>query len=486
MYTPRARNALWWDVLFITTVTSGQFNGQGLIGSTMVPVESIAKDMLGAELIEAGWMNASYALTAGLFVLVGGRLGDKYSSKLLFTIGYFLLFAFNLGIGFTSSVIAFDVLRALAGIGTAFIVPNSIALLSKQYPPGIQRTIAFSSFGALAPIGFQVHALFASLVTERIGPRWIFWLEAICCAICGLIGTVVIPQDAGDRSVNVDWIGVVLGLSGMILFNFAWNQAPLVLWSTAYIPTLLAVGLIFIVLFFLWQRRMGDRALLPTVIFTKDVVGTCVALWFGWMSFGIFLFYTVSFIRDIRGFHEPLVICAQLATLAPLGAVAALFVIYLSHRRVPRHYILAASCLCFCVGNVLMGVTPRSQTFWAMIFPAEIIVVFGPDLSFASGALIIANSVPPSMLGIGGGLMNLITNYSISIGLGIAGTVEVYTNDGGRDLLQGYRSAFWFASCISFTGLLLVLAVVRVRGGHGHEPTESGGGGTKRTETTQA
>ncbi|GAA5942158.1 uncharacterized protein JCM15063_002022 [Sporobolomyces koalae] len=469
MYRPKPKTgSVWWDVLFISTVTSAQFNAQGLIGSTMVPVESIATGMLDTRNEqEYAWMNASYALTAGLFVLVGGRLGDKYSSKTLFLLGYFLLFAFNLGIGFTSSPISFDILRAFAGIGAAFAVPNSIALLGKQYEPGIQRTIAFSSLGALAPIGFQVHAVFASLVAERVQVRWIFWLEAIFCALCGLIGFLVIPQDEFDRSIRIDWIGVSLGLAGMILFNFAWNQAPLVLWSTAYVPVLLGVGIALIVLFFLWERRQGDKALLPTMIFTKDVIGTCIALWFGWMSFGIFLFYTVSFIRDIRGFHQPLVICAQLATLAPLGALAALAVIWLTHRQVPGHWILAASCACFCIGNVLMGVTPRSQTFWAMVFPAEIIIVFGPDLSFASGALIIANSIPRSMLGVGGGLMNLITNYSISIGLGIAGTIEVYTNDRGRDVLKGYRAAFWFASCISFAGLLLVLAVVRVRSGHG-------------------
>lgn len=165
------------------------------------------------------------------------------------------------------------------------------------------------------------------------------------------------------------------------------------------------------------------------------------------------LFYTVNFIRDIRGYHQPLVICAQLATLAPLGALAALFVIYLSHRRVPGHYILAASCLCFCIGNVLMGVTsvslsslplclsdsfgcciliripwrsPRSQTFWAMVFPAEIIIVFGPDLSFASGALIISNSVPRSMLGIGGGLMNLFVVPPSSLSLSLCVTSRRY------------------------------------------------------------
>ena len=105
--------------------------------------------------------------------------GPYSSSKLLWMIGYFLLVVFNIGIGFSSSAVVFDVLRALAGVGTALVVPNSIALLSKQYEPGIQRTIAFSSFGALAPIGFQIHAVFASLVAERIGPRWIFWIESV-------------------------------------------------------------------------------------------------------------------------------------------------------------------------------------------------------------------------------------------------------------------------------------------------------------------
>ncbi|GAA6023957.1 hypothetical protein JCM10207_008642 [Rhodosporidiobolus poonsookiae] len=436
----RPRQALWWDVLFISTVTSGQLNSQGIIGSVMVPTESIAQGMLHAGTDQYAWMNASYALTAGLFVILGGRLGDKYAAKNLFLLGYLLLAVFNLITGFLSSAVPFHVLRALTGIGAAFVVPNAVALLARQYPPGMRRTVAFAVLGALAPIGFQIHAAFASLVLERIGPRWIFWLEAIASVVFLLLGTMIIPPDEGDPSIPVDWVGAALGLSGMTLFNFAWNQAPLPGWEDPYVPTLLAVGLLLVVLFFLWERRQGERALLPTVIFTKDVVGVCLALWWGWMSFGIFLYYTIGMIRDIRGFHQPLVICAQLVTLAPFGALAALCVVWLNSH-VKGHFTLAAAMACFCVGNLIMGLTPRDQSFWAMIFPAEVVVVFGPDLSFASGALIIANSVPSSMAGIGGGLITLM-----SIGLGIAGTIEMQTNSDGGDILRGYHAAFWFAA----------------------------------------
>jgi hypothetical protein len=95
------------------------------------------------------------------------------------------------------------------------------------------------------------------------------------------------------------------------------------------------------------------------------------------ISFGTFLFYTSSFVRDVRGFHQPLVISAQMMTLAPFGALAALAVIWL-FPRVAGHWILAIALFAFFVGNLLMSLTPADQTFWAMIFPAEILIVFGP------------------------------------------------------------------------------------------------------------
>lgn len=55
----------------------------------------------------------------------------------------------------------------------------------------------------------------------------LFYLSSLCraifCALCGIAGAFVIPQDDSDRSVNMDWIGVFLGLAGMILFNTAWK-----------------------------------------------------------------------------------------------------------------------------------------------------------------------------------------------------------------------------------------------------------------------
>jgi hypothetical protein len=58
-------------------------------------------------------------------------------------------------------------------------------------------------------------------------------------------------------------------------------------------------------------------------------------------------------------------------------------------------------------------------------------------------------------------LVNTFVNYSISLGLGIAGTVETHVNRGGRtpaDTLRGYRAAFYLGIGFSGLGILLALA----------------------------
>lgn len=65
------------------------------------------------------------------------------------------------------------------------------------------------------------------------------------------------------------------------------------------------------------------------------------------------------------------------------------------------------------------------------------------DISFPASTLILSNMVPAKRQGAAASLVNTVVNYSISIGLGIAGTVESRVHDHGRNALRGYRAALW-------------------------------------------
>lgn len=78
-------------------------------------------------------------------------------------------------------------------------------------------------------------------------------------------------------------------------------------------------------------------------------------------------------------------------------------------------------------------------------------------MSFPSGTLILSNAMPREHQGLAGSLVSTTVNYSISLGLGFAGTVESNVNNGGRDVLRGFRGALYLG--IGLAGLGVVVSI---------------------------
>ncbi|BFZ55278.1 multidrug-resistance type transporter aminotriazole resistance [Savitreella phatthalungensis] len=82
------------------------------------------------------------------------------------------------------------------------------------------------------------------------------------------------------------------------------------------------------------------------------------------------------------------------------------------------------------------------------------------DMSFPAANLVISDYVPRHRQGAAASLVNTVLNYSISIGLGIAGTTEVHLNRGGQDPLRGFRAAFRVGTGLAGLGMILSIALV--------------------------
>ena len=113
-------------------------------------------------------------LTSGAFVLMSGRLGSIYGHKniLLGGAAWWVLWSFINA--FCNNFIAFNVVRALSGIGAAMIVPNAIAVIGTTLPPGKMRNLSLGFFGAGAPVGGWLGTLFAGLLAELTPWKWLF------------------------------------------------------------------------------------------------------------------------------------------------------------------------------------------------------------------------------------------------------------------------------------------------------------------------
>jgi len=204
----------------------------------------------------------------------------------------------------------------------------------------------------------------------------------ISCFLLALIGSVIIPHTPRptftDTSISmttrIDVAGSITGVLGLVLINFAWNQAPIVGWQTPYIYTLLLLGFFLLGLFAFIESRAAFP-LVPFDYMNADVgfVLGCMAL--GWSSFGIWLFYVLQILEVFRG-ATPLYATALMVPLPVSGICAALTAGYI-FRHVPASFVMIISMVAFCVGISLIGTMPIEQSYWIQTFISFVIMPWG-------------------------------------------------------------------------------------------------------------
>ncbi|OKL62859.1 hypothetical protein UA08_01729 [Talaromyces atroroseus] len=386
-------------------------------------------DAMGAELAYGSWIAASYALTQGTFVLPSGRLGDVYGYRLLVLVGGAWLSVCTLASGFCTNIIAFLTLRALSGLGGAFIMPNAVAMISSTVPPGRARNFSLGVFGASAPIGGYLGALFLGVFLEKTEYKWFFVFLACMGFVVFLPLGILSPSDKPvDQNGKIDYIGSALGTGSLIIFNFVWKY-------TAF-------------------------PMMPLDIFKAPSFATLlIVVLFNYMAVGTLIWYQVLWLQTVWHWSTlkfavgwtPFVFCAVAATCLAAWMIP----------RMAAQWILAIGTITILISNALMATVPLHQSYWAQIFPSVVLFSFCPDLVYTAGQIIASNSVRRNQQGIAGSIIGTLNLYGNSLGLGFATTIEVQVAQRSGSKIEGYRAALYFGVAISAVALVLDILFVR-------------------------
>src|SRR5881394_2174767 len=97
-----------------------------------VALPALQKD-LGATITDVQWVIEAYALFLGALILVGGSIGDQFGRRRMFLAGVVFFTGASIFCGVATSALALIVGRALQGIGAAFLVPGSLAIISATF-----------------------------------------------------------------------------------------------------------------------------------------------------------------------------------------------------------------------------------------------------------------------------------------------------------------------------------------------------------------
>src|ERR1700682_6351281 len=150
--------------------------GATILGSSMTFIDATVVNGplpawqadLHATITDVQWGVEAYALFLGALILVGGSLGDQLGRKRVFLFGVVFFTGSSILCGVATSTRVLVLGRALQGIGAAFLVPGSLAIISATFDDA-ERGRAIGTWS-----GF-------SAITSAIGPVSGGWLVEHAC-----------------------------------------------------------------------------------------------------------------------------------------------------------------------------------------------------------------------------------------------------------------------------------------------------------------
>lgn len=452
-----------------------------------------------------------------------GRLADLHGRKSVFLLGVAFMGIFSLCSGFAQDEVTLDVLRGIQGMGGASVIPASLGVLAHSFPPSRTRSVAFATFSAGAPMGGALGSLLGGTLTQLTRATWrsSFFLFAGLSFVTFIGGLVSIDKDTPYQDIDrrVDWLGGFLVTSGLVLICFALSDGPIAPdgFKTGFIVALLVLGVVFVVIFLLWQgylERMHSKPahaqawwtpspLMRLTVWQRSNWRMTAILWvafFEWASFqaatfwaqvrNVMLIGTQLLIDTLQLYYQNYVGLSPVLTMIrflPMFVTGMLcnITIALFVGRVRAVFLIVLGTICTACCGLLFAVINPASTYWAFGFPAAIVVVVGGDFVFAAGTLFVAKISLPHEQSLTGALFQTMTQLGASFGLAITTIVfnstllrqsarqGVRTNMSGTNApkdaqLEAYKAAMWTAFAFGMFGALLAAVFLRSVGIVGH------------------
>src|SRR6202048_4859584 len=152
-------------------------SGMTLIDATVVnaALPALQAD-LQATITDVQWVVEAYALFLGALILVGGSLGDQFGRKRVFLLGVVFFTIASIACGVATSPALLIVGRALQGIGAAFLVPGSLAIISATFSDA-DRGRAIGTWSGFSAITAAIGPVSGGWLIEHVSWRAVFFLN---------------------------------------------------------------------------------------------------------------------------------------------------------------------------------------------------------------------------------------------------------------------------------------------------------------------
>ncbi len=375
---------------------------------------------LDATTTQLQWVVSAYTLVFASLQITAGGLGDKFGRKQWFIAGLALFTATSFIAAFSNSMEMLIIMRALQGLGAAFIMPLSLSLISAAFPPE-ERGRAVGIWSAISVSSVALGPIVGGAIVEYASWEWIFLIN-VPVGIVALLVTMAVVRESKDESgtVATDVPGTLL-ITGFIA-SLTWGliEAGERGWSDPVILAAFAVAAIILPLFIMVELRT-ERPMIPLHFFkSRTFTGANVdSFMIAFLITGVSFFMTL-YQQNIHGFS------AIKTGLALLPMVLVMMVLSpisgsLVNKMGPRK-LLTFGMSVTGVGTLLLLLAGADASYYA-ILPSFLVMGLGMSFIWAPMTTAVLNSVPSDKSGVASAVNGSLREIGTAFGVALLGTL---------------------------------------------------------------
>jgi EmrB/QacA subfamily drug resistance transporter len=373
---------------------------------------------LGFSQVSLAWVVNAYLLAFGGFLLLGGRLGDLFGHRRLFTAGIGVFTLASLACGLAGGQGFLLAARAVQGAAGAVASAVALSLVVSLFPEPGGRARAMGVFGLVSAGGGSIGVLAGGVLTGLLSWHWIFLVNVPIGAAVLIASPRVLPAPPATAGRGrLDALGAVLVTTAMLLATWAITSAGQAGWESARTLGALIGAAALLTVFAVVESRAAAPLVPPRLLRRRNLTAAAVIgmLWTAAMFACFFL--TTLYLQQVLG-YSPL--RTGLAFL-PMNLIMGVLSTGAAARLVARYGTkppLVAGLVLAAAGLALLGHAPAGGHFLTDVLPGAVLLGAGAGTALAPLLLAATSDLPPSQAGLASGIAN--TSFMLGGALGLA------------------------------------------------------------------
>jgi MFS transporter, DHA2 family, multidrug resistance protein len=205
------------------------------------------------------WFSSGYTLVLAAAMLPAGLLGDRYGRKKVMLLSLGLFAAGSLSCAFSRTPTEFIMARVLLGVAGAGITVMAISALTVLFTPE-ERPRAVGVWAGANMVAFPIGPILGGWLLTHHWWGWVFLMN-VPVAVLGLVAVAaLVPETSAEVRPGIDAVGILASSAGLVGVTYGFIEAGQHGWSALGTLAPLIGGVVVIVAFFSWERRLGRRA----------------------------------------------------------------------------------------------------------------------------------------------------------------------------------------------------------------------------------